>query len=51
MYFSEKPYQEIEGYFTRYAEEGHDEGIPLHECIYALILMRRHIWLFARAHL
>ena len=46
MYFSEKPYQEMEDYFARYAEERHDEGIPLHECIYELILLRRHIWLF-----
>jgi len=47
IYFSEKPYDELKEYFNRYAEESRERGIPLHECIYALILMRRHLWLFA----
>ena len=47
VYFSEKPYTEVTEYFTKYAEERYKEGIPLHEAIYALIMMRRHIWLYA----
>jgi hypothetical protein len=47
MLFSERPYNEIGEYFTTYAEERHKEGIPLHEAVYALIMMRLHLWLFA----
>jgi len=47
MLFSEKPYIEVRDYFTLYAEERHKEGIPLHEAVYALIMMRRQLWLFA----
>jgi len=47
LYFSEKPYQEVWLYFSRFAEERHAEGIPLYEAVYALIMMRRHIWLYA----
>lgn len=47
MYFSKKPYEEARAHFTRYAEDTHDQGIPLHEAVYALIMMRREIWLFA----
>lgn len=47
MYHSEKPYEEAWVHFTQYAEVRHAEGIPLHESIYALIMIRRHIWLSA----
>lgn len=47
IFFSEKPYKEINEYFKRYAKERYDEGIPLHEAVYALIVMRRQLWLFA----
>jgi hypothetical protein len=47
IFFSEKPYTEINEYFSRYAKDRYDEGIPLHEAIYALIMMRRQLWLFA----
>lgn len=47
IYFSEKPYTEIAEYFTKYAEERYKEGIPLHEAVYALIMMRRHMWIYA----
>lgn len=50
MYFSEKPHEEVWMYFTQYAEARHAEGIPLHESIYALIMIRRHIWLSAEFH-
>jgi len=47
MCHSEKPYEEARVYFTQYAEARYAEGIPLHESIYALVMIRRHIWLFA----
>ncbi|MBN2179053.1 MAG: hypothetical protein JW743_06455 [Deltaproteobacteria bacterium] len=47
IYFSEKPYAELRDYFIKYASESYKEGIPLHESVYALIMMRRHMWLYA----
>jgi len=32
---------------NRYIEFLTDANIPLHEAVYAIIMMRRHIWLFA----
>jgi hypothetical protein len=32
---------------SKYAEARFKEGVPLHEALYAVILMRRHIWLYA----
>jgi len=47
MFFTDKPADISRDYFRRYAEEAHDHNIPLNEALYALILMRRHIWLYA----
>jgi hypothetical protein len=47
MFFHENPFELVLNYFEQYAEDRYREGIPLHEAIYALILMRRHIWLYA----
>jgi hypothetical protein len=47
MFVHDAPYKYAEKYFEYYAEERYREGIPLHEAVYALILMRRHIWLYA----
>ncbi len=47
LFCTEKPFDAARKFFTKYADERYAEGIPLHEAIYALILMRRHIWLFA----
>lgn len=47
MYFSEKPYTEVRKYFTEYAEVSQQKKLPLHETLYALIMMRRHMWLYA----
>ncbi len=47
IYFSAKPYTEVREYFARYAEKSFREGLPLHETVYALIMMRRHMWLYA----
>ncbi|MGP8152614.1 MAG: hypothetical protein ACLQBQ_00490 [Smithella sp.] len=34
-------------YFKKYAKNCYENGIPLHESIYGLVLMRRHMWLYA----
>ena len=47
MFFTDKPADTSQQYFARYAEEQHQRNIPLNEALYALIMMRRHIWLYA----
>jgi hypothetical protein len=47
MFTSEKPEKDALKFFENYAARNFNRGIPLDEAIYALILMRRHIWLFA----
>ena len=47
VYFDEKPYKKLEKYFANYAEESFHKGVPMEEAIYALIMMRRHLWLYA----
>ncbi|MDD5723421.1 MAG: hypothetical protein PHY29_06735 [Syntrophales bacterium] len=47
MYYSEKPYTEVRKYFSEYADLSYNNKIPLHETLYALIMMRRHMWLYA----
>jgi len=47
MFINDEPYKQAEKFFEGYAAERYREGIPLHEAVYALILMRRHIWLYA----
>ena len=47
MFVQDEPYRQAEKFFEHYADERYREGIPLHEAVYALILMRRHIWLYA----
>lgn len=47
MYNSDDLYSAVEEYFTDYAAARYAEGIPLHEAIYALVMMRRHMWLSA----
>ena len=47
MFVHDAPYKQAEKFFEHYAQERYREGIPLHEAVYALILMRRHIWLYA----
>ena len=52
LYFAEMPYQAIVNFLRRkgYAEALYEDGIPIHEALYSLILMRRHIWLFVDLH-
>ncbi|MBN1614660.1 MAG: hypothetical protein JW950_09370 [Deltaproteobacteria bacterium] len=47
IFTAKNPYEAAGEFFSRYAEARYNEGIPMHEAIYALILMRRHIWLYA----
>jgi len=47
MFFTDKPADTSQQYFARYAEEHHARNIPLNEALYSLIMMRRHIWLYA----
>ncbi len=47
LYFSTRPFPEVDDFFSRLGEEMYNKGIPLEEATYALILLRRHIWLFA----
>jgi hypothetical protein len=47
MFVDEKLSEEILMYFKTYARESYAMGIPMDEAVYALILMRRHIWLYA----
>ena len=47
IYHSDDLYGTIEEYFTDYAAARHAEGISLHEAIYVLVMMRRHLWLSA----
>jgi len=47
MYLAESAYKAVEEYLdiTGFAEDQFARGIPLEEAIYALVLMRREIWL------
>ncbi len=47
MFLDEKITDDVLRYFRSYAQESYEMGIPAKETIYALILMRRHIWLYA----
>jgi hypothetical protein len=47
MFLDEKITDDVLRYFRSYAHESYSMGIPAKETIYALILMRRHIWLYA----
>ena len=52
LFFTEKPYQAILEFLKKkqYAESLYEDNIPIHEAVYSLILMRRHIWLFSDLH-
>jgi hypothetical protein len=49
MYFAKDPYEEVLQSIDRkrYIEFLTNANIPLHEAVYAIIMMRRHIWLYA----
>jgi hypothetical protein len=47
LFYSDNPFEEAQTLFSKYAEERYRERIPLAEVVYALTLMRRHMWLFS----
>jgi hypothetical protein len=47
LFFTDNPFEEANALFSRFGEERYQEHLPLPQVIYALILMRRHLWLFA----
>lgn len=47
MFAEEKISESALKYFRTYAQESYAMGIPMDEAVYALILLRRHIWLYA----
>ena len=49
LFFSDDPYAEVQRFLDSvgYAEYAFKNKVPLCEAIYALIVMRRHIWLHA----
>ncbi len=47
FYFEQKTYDVVSAYFSKFAEDQFYENIPLEEVIYALIMLRRQMWLFA----
>jgi hypothetical protein len=47
IFTADKPFETARTFFSSYAEDRYKDGVPMHEAIYALIMMRRHIWLYA----
>jgi hypothetical protein len=49
LYLAEDPYQEVLQFLERtsYVVQTMDDGTPLPDALYALVMMRRHIWLYA----
>lgn len=47
MSMAENPYEEAKTFSWRYAKNFYGAKIPLQEAIYALMLLRRNLWLYA----
>ncbi|MGA9108813.1 MAG: hypothetical protein ACLPSL_15355 [Smithella sp.] len=47
LFDTDKPFEEAHDLFTKYAMKCVSKHIPLPQAIYSIILMRRHMWLFA----
>ncbi len=47
LYFEKSSYEMATVYFSNFAQEQFYENIPLDEAIYALMMLRRQMWLFA----
>ncbi|HOC60079.1 MAG: hypothetical protein KBA28_13155 [Syntrophaceae bacterium] len=47
MLTAQNRYDKAQEFFMHYARTSYESGIPLHESIYALNMMRRHMWLYA----
>jgi hypothetical protein len=50
LYFEPDMYEMVSAYFTKWGEEQFYENIPLDEAVYALIMLRRQLWLYAEFH-
>ena len=47
LYFEKQGYDMATVYFSNFAQEQFYENIPLDEAVYALMMLRRQMWLFA----
>jgi hypothetical protein len=47
MLIAPNRYEKAQEFFMHYARTCYESGVPLHESIYALNVMRRHMWLYA----
>ena len=47
IFYADQPAEIAQRVFGKYAVERYKQKVPLEEALYALILMRRHIWLYA----
>ena len=47
LFLSDNPFEDAHTLFAKLAEDSYVARIPLPQAIYALTLMRRHLWLFA----
>ena len=47
LFLSDSPFEEAHVLFAKFAEDSYMAHIPLPQAIYAITLMRRHMWLFA----
>jgi len=47
MLIAPNRYEKAQEFFMHYARTCYESGVPLHEAIYALNMMRRHMWLYA----
>src|SRR5450759_5689664 len=47
VYTDKDPFTAIQKFMGKFAEARFKEKVPLHEALYAIVLMRRHIWLYA----
>ena len=47
LYFEKNSYDMATVYFSNFAQEQFYENIPLDEAVYALMMLRRQLWLFA----
>jgi hypothetical protein len=50
LYFEQDAFDVVSAFFTKWAEEQFYENIPLDEAVYALIMLRRQLWLYAEFH-
>lgn len=47
LYFERNAYDIVSAYFSKWGEDQFFENIPLDEAVYALIMLRRQLWLYA----